>query len=143
MHGCTQNDGDINGLFGSWYMTALEVEGSDDALPQGYVSAADGGYDYLWSFQNNIVSIEWHTDRLGSKVKCYGTFVDNGDTLALDFGHSDDTTVAGDALYAPPAALGLTANAVLKFAKRSGDSLVLKYEVSANRTIIYTLKKTW
>lgn len=101
--GCTQNNGHIGDIFGTWRLTELTCDG----VPQDiYPAEGEPGYIpqlYTFSFQGSIVVLFTIYEH-NSYLETFGTWQRDGKTLFLDFGHSDND---GTETYTPPAELYL------------------------------------
>ena len=90
---CTQNNGHIGKLFGTWVLTERLADGA--AIEKPYDA------DAYMSFQNNIVhfrTVENNYDLIEYKT---ATWIRMGDSLSFDF---DNTSDAGNPdLYSAPA----------------------------------------
>lgn len=130
--GCTQNNGDIHGLFGQWKLEKITADG---ALDPGY----DG--DMVWAFQNDIVRMQIIGENhfVASRT---GTFEREGDIITFNFTHSDDLNAPGTGQYAPPPATHFpSAIFHVRILKLGGGKLELQYVSDQGITYIYYLKK--
>lgn len=136
LHGCTQNNGRIGSLFGTWVLTAMDVDGEPDA---GFMPDAT-----TWDFQNNIVNIELRTGVMDLETSRRGTWSREGDCLLLNYTHSDDDHEAGTGIYAAPEWLHFAPCSVtkLQIVSESGRSMTLRMEREGH-TYTYLLNKTW
>lgn len=89
--GCTQNNGRIGPLFGSWLMTEYTVDGQKVDFP------AD---DYTTlSFQGEIVRFSLIDESDDEQINCYGSWQQSGSTITLDFDFRSDNSPEGNAPY--------------------------------------------
>lgn len=129
---CTQNNGDLDGLFGAWKVESITADGEVDA---GY----DG--DMIWKFQNNIVALSVVGDN-HYYVNHMGTFTREGNTLVFNFTHSDDAHPPVSGAYVPPAQSHFPASIFgVTILKLTGSEMKLQYIDNQGVTYIYNLKK--
>lgn len=131
---CTQNNGHIGKLFGSWVLT--ECLGDGTSVDKPYDAEA-----YM-SFQNNIVhfrTVENSYDLIEYKT---ATWKRIGDTLSFDFDHTSD---AGDpSLYSAPAWMEpVGKEAVMTINRLDGSRLELMRTADDGVIYIYKFDKTW
>ncbi len=134
---CTQNNGHIGRLFGSWHLETATCNGQAYALPEGTES--------FWSFQAEIIMVTLEAERHES-IKRYGTFEQLPDNiLRIDFTHSSDGIPAGTGIYAAPQWMGFPDTGVfdLNVADTAGNRLVLSYTTPQSDIFTYTFSKTW
>ncbi|MDE6854791.1 MAG: lipocalin-like domain-containing protein [Muribaculaceae bacterium] len=91
---CTQNNGHIGPVFGSWSLQSMTVDGTDVPLPAGAVSAT-------MSFQTDVVRFNL-TYEYSHTLESFATWSKTGDIMTFDFRHHDDVTAEGTGMYAPP-----------------------------------------
>ena len=93
--GCTQPNGHIGKLFGSWSLVDMTCDGQAVSLPDGAIGATA-------SFQSSVTrfSLIYNVDEQKSNM-C--SWVQTDDTLTFNFNHSSDDSEAGTGLYTPPA----------------------------------------
>lgn len=134
---CTNNDDTPRQWFGSWTQTALVagIELDPDFEPNRTV----------WEFQNNIVHICLIGEHNTLESSCYGTWMQIGDRLLLDFTHSDDDFTDGTGEYAAPSWLHMPANSrfYLDIKSRKDSKVSLVLNLDDGRQYTYVLKKTW
>lgn len=129
---CTQNNGHIGRLFGSWVLTARTVDGADKPLPEGTEA-------YL-SFQNNIVRMLTVTDTYNVDSETYGSWVEEGDTLILDCSHTSDKDPGQ---YDVPSWLAPAEDFItFRISRIDGQQLILERDVYG-ADYEYTFSKTW
>ncbi len=80
--GCTQNNGHIGKLFGTWVLTGTVIGEETSPL--------DDGCEAYLSFQNNIARMLTVCDSYGVDEEKYATWTQSGDNLVLDFSHTAD-----------------------------------------------------
>ena len=135
MGACTQNDGHIGKIFGSWSLSLMTIDGEERQLGDGEFSTM--------SFQGDIVMFVL-ADQLHNSVKSYGTWRMTDNILSLDFNHSSDGFPTGTGVFAPPAWLympdGVSDYQITKF---TSDRLELLRVAEDGRIYIYKFKKTW
>jgi hypothetical protein len=134
MSGCTHNNGDIGDWFGTWKLQSIDINGVADESYQANV---------FWKFQNDIISMAQANDELHTADTRYGTWTQHDDQLLLDFGHSDNSTAAGQGQYQPlPAVYLPSGQSTLTIVDLDSSKLTLRY-VAANE-IVYTYHfKKW
>lgn len=134
--GCRVNNGDIGDFFGSWLLESMTVDG---------VEAEDfDSESTFWEFQNNIIKITRVTPQLNSDGR-WGTWVDNGSQLFLDFTHYEDGVAPGTGSYQAPEWLDMPQNEIiaLTFDKRASRRMILWRTDALGRRIAYSLRKIW
>lgn len=134
--GCTHNNGDIGPLFGTWQFRSVRADGAEIDL------AADGALRYSLVFQNRMARIITLLPR-HDNAKVTGTFVHEGDTLFLNFGHTDPNP--GSWLtYTPPTILHLVRGITpLSIDRLTNRDMRLHYVDSLGVTYSYELTKTY
>lgn len=134
--GCTQNNGHIGRLFGSWVLEQAMLNGVDMPMP--------AGTDTYWSFQADIVRVTLEEDHYAAS-SYFGTFRELPDgILELNFDHRDDANAEGAGAYAAPVWMGFPAKGVFTVqASGSGSKLKLVYQRSADKIYEYYFTKSW
>ena len=134
---CTQNNGRIGRLFGSWVLETVTLNGQPLPMPNGT--------ETIWSFQSDVLRItleeEYH-----HTTSYFSTFSQiDGNILRLDFTHKDDNTPAGTGVYGAPVWMGFPESGVfdLTVADSPKDRLVLTFTRSSSQIYTYTFSKTW
>ena len=133
LNGCTQNDGDLHGLFGSWKLESITIDNVEDK---------DYQMNEIWVFQNNIMAINVVDEHEHLPQTYYGTFERDGNTMTMNFTHSDNAFAPGTGPYAPPTETHLPAAIFnMEILKLTGSKLRFEYINTEGKTIIYNLKK--
>lgn len=133
MCGCTQYNGYIGPIFGSWSLVAM----TEDGVPVDY------GDDTVFSFQNEIVRVIRLVDPPYSSLTRYGNFTLSDDLLTLRF--QSDPTPSGSYMYTTPDWLNFPEDGApirLEIRKLNGSEMVLVLE-NGGKTFGYSFKKTW
>lgn len=120
--GCTRNNGDIGPLFGRW--SVEHIEGVNMEPPQCPGSL-------FLAFQNDVVQMTETGDEHRSE-SCYGTFRVDDNTLFMDF---------NDPRYPLITSFGLPAHTALQILELKGKKLVLRYDATADKSLIYALRR--
>lgn len=130
--GCTRNNGHIGAWFGTWRLTAIDIDGQPDEAYPGNV---------VWKFHSDIVSIMTVDDIEHEAIPAWGTWSEADGALTLNFSYSDDANPNEWDKYTPPASThipaGITQFDILKL---STAEIILKY-VAPDATYTYFLKK--
>lgn len=132
--GCTHNDGDIGQWFGTWQLEEVAVDGTPEP---GY------SHDIFWQFQSTVFCMRKVTGHHDAYPR-WGTWEDTGgETLRLDFTHSDDKNPVGGTIYTPFPETHIMPDAVtsLKIVKMSRTRAHLEYSADDGKTYSYSLKK--
>lgn len=134
--GCRMNNGDIGDFFGSWLLYSMTIDGNE-------AENFDTESTY-WEFQNNIIEIS-RVDSHYQKWGRWGTWVDDGDRLLLDYTHGDEDYAPGTDIYQAPEWLYFPSNQiiVLNFVERQSKRMVLSMQDDKDRRIVYSLRKIW
>ena len=135
--GCTQNDGHIGPLYGSWTLTQMLCNGEQQQLPQGTSTMA--------SFQNNIVFFHLYEDSDGTYTRKIGTWEQKNDDIYFNFTHSGNGTPAGTGIYSAPEWLDFPQNCVFSVALKETGGGKMTWERTADNgdVYIYNFKRTW
>ncbi len=133
---CTQNNGNIGDLFGSWVLDSMTVDGQVSELPEEYYTT--------WSFQGEILMVT-KVDQYHATDKHYGTFTHSSSVLTLDFIHHSDAIPEGTGMYSAPTWLGFPAAGVfnLSVEELSGKNMVLSWTSQSGQNYTYKFSKTW
>lgn len=132
--GCTQNDGRIGDIFGTWRLDSI--------------TPADGGdaervTDLAWQFQSSVVCMKRVLGH-GEHYEYWGRWqMDNG-VLTLFYDNSDSTTEPGTPPYSLPAGYHFPkAPAVLNFSvvRLDGSHMELSYVDDQSATYHYQFTK--
>lgn len=134
--GCRMNNGDIGDFFGSWLLYSMTIDGNE-------AENFDTESTY-WEFQNNIIEIS-RVDSHYQKWGRWGTWVDDGDRLLLDYTHGDEDYAPGTDIYQASEWLYFPSNQiiVLNFVERQSKRMVLSMQDDKDRRIVYSLRKIW
>ena len=134
--GCRMNNGDIGDFFGSWLLYSMTIDGNE-------AENFDTESTY-WEFQNNIIEIS-RVDSHYQKWGRWGTWVDDGDRLLLDYTHGDEDYAPGTDIYQAPEWLYFPSKQiiVLNFVERQSKRMVLSMQDDKDRRIVYSLRKIW
>lgn len=132
--GCTQNNGHIGKLFGSWSLqemtengTPLRIEGEGIAV----------------SFQSNVVrfTLIYGPDLADNSI---ATWTRTGDILNFNFNNHDDKVAAGTGVYAPPFWLHLTElTESFVIARLEAGHLELVRTDAKGDVYVYKFDRTW
>lgn len=141
--GCTQNDGHIGDLFGTWRLEELTADGT----PLRLYGIPDKHWGkevelYQWSFQGELVQIRT-LYQYADFSTARGTFRHTDGMLYLDFDH---TYIEGTVGLTPPEALHLTLHGTtaLKVTRLEGRNMTLEYTSDDDGVkYIYTLRKAF
>ncbi len=132
---CTQNNGRIGLLFGSWHLESMSLNGKPFAQPEGT--------DTYWKFQGHVMQaiLSFGPDDTDTRT---GTWSSDDDVLTLRFTHGDDVNAPGTGGYTPPQWMGLDGSGIfeLKILRLTGSSLSLSLG-TADGVYTYTFSKTW
>lgn len=136
MTSCTQNDGRIGELFGTWALeSVVDCDGVELPLPDN---------ELFWSFQSSVVCFKvvypYHI-----RVDYWGSWERNGSLLMFDFENSDDMTATGGDLYSVPTGYYFAEGEQhLQFAVRRLDNsrMELLYEAEDGAPLTYLFYKT-
>ena len=131
--GCTQNNGHLGPLFGSWSLIEIAQNGHQIEL----------GDETVFSFQNEIVSVVRYVDPPYTVVTKYGNFSHIGNDLTLIYQPSP--TPSGSNIYMAPEWLHFPKDENIinfKVRKLTGSEMELVLEADGT-TMNYSFKKTW
>lgn len=131
--GCTQNDGHIGPIFGSWSLVSIMDEGVSVDLED----------ETVFSFQGEIVKIMRLVNPPYTSMTRYGNFSLSDDVLTLKF--RDGLTPSGSYVYLAPDWLYFPKDASLlsfKIQKLTGREMELVIN-SDGRILCYSFRKTW
>ncbi len=134
--GCTQNNGRIGRLFGSWVLETALINGKPIELP--------AGSNTYWSFQADIIRVTLEEEHYVAQSR-YGTFRElPGEVLQLRFDYSDDGSPAGSGSNAAPEWMGFPASGTFNLQSSDvGGKLKLMYYRTPEETLVYYFAKTW
>lgn len=133
---CTNNNGDIDILFGTWSVDEMTVNGE---VPENFVAG-----ETMFSFQSSIINVQRN---LGNHdyYSSYGSWSESHGNLILNFTHSDSHTPAGEDRYLAPTWIGFPKNDIieLKYVTRMARRIELSWTNPEGDVYQYTLKKTY
>lgn len=132
-YGCTQNNGYIGPVFGSWSLTEISEDG---------VSLEMTG-ETVFSFQNEVVQIV-RFDSEFSRLTRYGNFTVSDDVMTMTF--MTELTPENQGyqflmpawLYFPTGKMPL----VFEIKTLKGSKMVLSLD-DGRKTYVYTFSRTW
>lgn len=133
LSGCTQYNGHLGPLFGSWSL----VEMTEDEVP------IDVAYETIFSFQNKVVRILRHVNPPLSSASNYGEFTMEDDVLTLQFQPSP--TPSGSGMYMAPDWLHFPQGGIpirMEIEKLTGSQMVLRLD-NDGKIYVYSFRKTW
>lgn len=131
--GCTQYNGYIGPIFGSWSL----VEISDNGIPLELKE------ETTFSFQNEVVQVTCYTDKYLTSISRYGNFVKTDDTLTLKFQNSP--TESGSRLYMTPEWIYFPTDVSiidLDIKKLNGKEMILVLQ-TGSAPLEYKFERTW
>ncbi len=131
--GCTQNNGFIGPIFGSWSL----VEISDNGVPLVM------DRNTIFSFQNEVVQILSRADDPFPSTSRYGNFVKTDDSLTLKF--QAQPTESGNRMYMAPDWIFFPAGvSTIDFdiRKLNGKEMILVLETGPT-PLQYKFERTW
>lgn len=132
---CTQSDGHLGPLFGSWVLNEASADGQAMNLPEDS--------ETFWSFQNSVIRVIYTAP--GTATTSYGSFANNGNTLELDFDNHDNNTPAGSSVYKAPTWMGFPERGVfvLSIERLDSKNMKLSWLSAEGVEYKYTFSKTW
>lgn len=131
--GCTQNNGHIGPIFGSWALVGIEDAGKQIPL--------EG--ETVFSFQNEVLQVMRLESAQYTEVTKYGNFTISDNVLILKF--QNHPTESGNYMYMTPDWIHLPLDGnPIKFdvKKLSGSEMILILN-SEEKPLTYSFKKTW
>lgn len=131
--GCTQFNGHIGPIFGSWALREITEDGSRLELQ----------YETVFSFQNEVVQVVRLDDPPFKTEAKYGNFKVTKETLTLKF--QANPTESGSYLYVTPDWLHFPEDGepiVFDIRKLTGSEMDLVLDAGGKR-LEYRLEKTW
>lgn len=131
--GCTQNNGHIGPIFGSWALVGIAQDGVPLRLEE----------ETVFSFQNKIVQVTKLVDPPYTVLIRYGNFTISDDVLTMKFQLTPTPAdsymyIIPDWLYFPHGEDQLH----FDVRKLKGSEMILGLE-TGEKTLIYSFKKTW
>lgn len=136
MGGCTQNDGVITPLFGSWQLDSIELNGSQDDLNKP---------DCVWGFQSSVICIMM-IEPMHSVQEHWGTWSRSDGEMTLCFDNSDNSTAPGEWPYNPPKIPGFPAGPSrlqLRELQINDRRMKLEYTAPDGDNYVYNLSKMY
>lgn len=136
---CTHNNGDIGDFFGTWKLSEITIDGTNDSDYQG---------DVFWKFQASLIqmlTVDDSTHDYSVSMGSWSQPLDN--ILRLDFTHTDtDHPEPGSSAYSPQPGLHLPSACVfdMDIISLSSGKMVLRYTDTAGAQPVvyqYTFKK--
>lgn len=133
--GCTQYNGHIGTIFGSWSLQEIYEDGNPvDLYP----------YETVFSFQNEVVRVVgYDQDNNLDYVTRYGNFTETGKELTLKF--QAQPTASGSYEFVTPDWLKLPLDGLpitFRIDTLKGDSMILTLAEGENQ-YTYRFKRTW
>lgn len=131
--GCTQNNGHIGPIFGSWTLVEISDNGSPIDLDDS---------ETVFSFQNQIVEVAHLTEPPYSTAYKYGNFTLSDNILTLKF--SAEPTIDGSHQFMTPTWLHFPEDGnPIRFEVRKLDGKEMILDMKADKNYTYYFKKTW
>ncbi len=130
---CTQYNGHIGPIFGSWALVSITEDGDPLEL----------GDETVISFQNEVVRVVRLVDPPYQVTNRYGNFTLSDNVLTLRF--QTEPTASGSPAYMTPDWLYFPVDvALLRFdvRKLTGAEMVCSID-DGNHTMVYSFRKTW
>ncbi|MGM9869477.1 MAG: hypothetical protein ACI30R_07640 [Sodaliphilus sp.] len=121
---CVHNGGDIGIWFGTWNITAVEVDGVELPQPEGY--------HFSVNFQSQIVELLQVTDRYDLYKTIYGNWTEEADQMQWRFGSET---------WSMPPLPGIEQDNRFTILEKRSNYVRLKKVSDVGVTYIYTLKK--
>lgn len=131
--GCTQYNGHIGPIFGSWSLVSV----TEDGVPLDLVD------ETVMSFQNEVVRVVRLVDPPYYVTNRYGNFTLSDNVLTLRF--QTEPTASGSQIYMTPDWLHFPLGVVplrLDVRKLTGSEMVCCID-EGNHTMVYYFRKTW
>lgn len=130
---CTQMNGHIGPIFGSWVLDEIQEDGRQ----------LDMDEETVFSFQNEIVRVVKVVDFVGQGSEKFGNFTISDKELTLKF--QAQPTESGSYLYVTPNWLHFPLDGrpiVFRIDQLDGSRMVLTL-VEEGHTLRYSFRKTW
>lgn len=130
---CTQNNGYIGAIFGSWSL----IEISEDGIP------LEMEYETIFSFQNQVVQVTKRENPPMASVYRYGNFEKTDNILILKF--QTTPTASGNLGYTIPNWLYFPLDVspiVMDIKDLNGGKMVLEL-ATEDKVLEYTFARTW
>lgn len=128
LNSCMQHNGYIGDLFGTWHLTSMTIDGTDDPAYQG---------NAFFQFQDEVVRIvivrpHQDTDAV------FGSWTRTDETLDLNFGH----TANDPGPFKAPASLHLVDGPnPCHIVRLDSRHMELTLQIADGRTVFYSLQK--
>lgn len=133
---CTQNNGHIGPLFGSWSLQSMTVDDADMPLPPGVIGTT-------MSFQSDVVRFNL-IYQYSHTFESFATWSKTGDVMVFNFAHHDDVTAEGTGMYAPPSWLGFEAlQETVTVTELDGKHFDFVRTDDEGHKYIYKFDRTW
>lgn len=128
LSGCMHNNGDIGNYFGTWHVESISVDDESDLNYSGNI---------FFQFQSDVVRL---VENRGNNdlTEFFGTWVDNGADIVLNFGYKVDTE---SDVYNIPSVTRLVKGENIINVTYSGSSKMKWSFTSDGHNITYTLNK--
>lgn len=132
---CTQNDGRIGTLFGSWSLTEMTCDGKQVPIPEGATGSTV-------SFQGEVAIFRLlYGPDYSDNSTC--TWTKTEDTVVFNFNHSSGDA-PGTGHYAPPSWLGFSEKTITIHITELNDShFCFGYTSSNGQVYTYKFNRTW
>lgn len=144
LQSCKVNNGDIGLLYGTWFISSMEVDG------QPYDGwRTDDNEDTFFQFQNNICFITWVDEHHQAESRvCTWQWVEDQTVIELNFTHTDDRfpePVPDGYLYGAPSRLLLTQPGIYRFdvVWKDDKHTVWTTVNTEGQRLTYHLQQTW
>lgn len=133
---CTQNNGNIGDLFGSWVLEEVTIDGTPADMAEDTPT--------VFSFQSNVVRVTYYDDEY-YHFNYLGTWTRSDNTLDFNFTHHSNQTEPGEEHYSAPTWLDFETGVVTHTTIVRLNSGHLDFtRISADgTTYLYKFVKTW
>lgn len=131
--GCTQNNGHIGPIFGTWALVEVTLDGEPQPL----------SVETMFSFQNEIVKVTRLVNYPFEREDRFGNFHITDDTLVMEF--QNKPTESGSHMYMYPEWIPFPGDGkpvVFDIRQLNGRKMVLDLD-SDGRRYTYEFDKTW
>lgn len=132
LSGCTQNNGHIGKLFGSWALVAMDV----DSEPY------EPNCETYLSFQSNV-AVFMHDTGNYEYANRVCTWSRHENIISFDFDHHDDKNPAGTDTYAPPEWLLLDDLKIAMTITRLDNGHLDMVYLNDGKSYTYKFERTW
>lgn len=132
-----QNNGYIGYKFGVWRI--------DSYIADGQLITDELVSNTTIAFQGEVINVVALNDEYMGSFDQYGSWSEDGNTLYLNFTHSDNNRPVGSDFYSAPFWLGWTSSQIMTFEveKHSSRDMTWRYVSPEGVLNIYKLHKTW